>query len=152
MLPTIYDASKQEIFEIMQAGGRGLKPPGHALQPVTAAMLRLPDDQANMIVQTCDLLFAACLVYEQAQFDIEAARDGITLVTARIKAGQAEGVVEALFHGPTAQLLWLALDRASIAYYALSKASPSLDVINRTYAAQQRYQGTAPLKSLKNPV
>src|SRR6478609_169062 len=101
MLPTIYDASKQEILEIMQSGGKGLKPAGQAIQPVTAALLRLPDDQSTTIVQTCDLLFSAVLSYEQAQFDIDAARDGITLVTARMKAGRALGIVEALFHGPT---------------------------------------------------
>lgn len=135
MLPTIYDASKQEILEIMQSGGKGLKPAGQAIQPVTAALLRLPDDQADMIVQTCDLLFSAVLSYEQAQFDIDAARDGITLVTARMKAGRALGIVEALFHGPTARLLYIALDRAPIAYFELSEGSPALNIIKRTYDA-----------------
>jgi hypothetical protein len=135
MLPTIYDASKQEILEIIQSGGKGLKPAGQAIQPVTEALLRLPDDQAATIVQTCDLLFSAVLSYEQAQFDIDAARDGITLVTARMKAGRALGVVEALFHGPTAQLLYIALDRAPIAYFELSEGSPALNIIKRTYDA-----------------
>ncbi len=136
-LPTIYLASQAEIAEIMQSGGRGLKPAGKAIQPVTAALLRLPDDLAATIVQTCDLLLSACLVYEQAQFDIEAAQDGTTLVTARMQAGRALGVVEALFHGPTAQLLYIALDRAPIAYFELSEGSPALNIIKRTYDAKK---------------
>ncbi len=134
-LPTIYLASQSEITEIMQSGAKALKLAGMELQPIKREMLKLPDDQASAIVQTCDLLFAAVLSYENAQFTIAAARDAITIVQGRLAAGTAKGVVEALFHGPTAVLLWMALDRAPIAYYALSEASPDLDIIKRTYDA-----------------
>ncbi len=136
-LPNVFVDASTEIAEIMQSGGRGLKAPGHALQPVKAEMLKLPDDQASAIVQTCDLLFAACLSYEDGLFIVEGAKDAITLVTGRMKAGRAKGVVEALFYGPTAKLLMLALDRAPIAYYELSETSPDLNIIDRTFSANK---------------
>ena len=134
-LPVVYSQAQLEISDIMQAGGKGLKQPGLDMQPVKRDMLRLPDEQCDMILAACNLLFAAALEYENGLWAQDHAKDPVSLVQARMQAGRAEGVVEALFHGPCAQLLYIALDRAPIAYYELSKSAPELHIIDRTYKA-----------------
>jgi hypothetical protein len=130
---TIYRAARTELEDILDAGAKALKPPGLELLPIKRNMLRLPDDQANLILDACNLLFAAILSYEASQWIIKTAPDAITLVSARIDAGRALGVVEALFFGPTRALLLAALDCAPIAFYAMAQASPDLRIIDRCY-------------------
>jgi hypothetical protein len=137
-LPTIFFAAQSEMTEILDAGARSLKQPGLDLLPVKREMLRLPHDHASLVLDACNLLFAAILSYEDAVWGSENARDALALVSARIEAGRARGVVEALFFGPTAQLLLTAMDRAPIAFYAMSEASPDLKIIDRCTAKLQR--------------
>jgi hypothetical protein len=127
----IYDDARLELTDILDAGARALKPAGVDLMPIKREMLRLPADQADLVLDTCNLLFAAVLSYEGAQWQIKTASNAVDLVKARIEAGRATGVVESLFYGPTRDLLWLAMDRAPIAFYALSEASPALRIIDR---------------------
>jgi hypothetical protein len=138
-LPTIYYLAQNEIAEIMQAGAKALKMPGLELQPVKHDMLQLPDDQADAVVTACNLLFAACIEYENGLWHQDTAKDPISLVQARMQSGRAQGVIEALFHGPCGYLLFLALDRAPIAYYELSEASPNMHIIDRTYKAAKMH-------------
>jgi hypothetical protein len=126
------DLAIVELKEITLAGASALTNTGLDRQPVKAHMLKC--DDADLIVQACDMLFAALLTYEDGLWKQERAENAIELVEARMMAGRARAVVEALFHGPTAQLLGIALDRAPIAYYELSEASPDLNIIDRTYA------------------
>ena len=135
MLPVVFDAARRELTDILDAGARGLKGPGLDLMPVKREMLLLPTDQADLVLDACNLLFAAILSYEGAQWDIEHSPDAVSLVSARIEAGRARGVIEALFFGPTAGLLLTALDRAPIAFYALAEASPDLRIIDRCIKA-----------------
>ena len=137
-LPTNYYSAKNEMTEILDAGARSLKPAGFDLLPVKREMLRLPTDAADLVLDACNMLFAAILAYEGAMWDIEHATDAVTLVSARIEAGRARGVVEALFFGPTAQLLLTAMDRAPIAFYAMTEASPQLAIIDRCNRALKR--------------
>jgi hypothetical protein len=130
-LPTIFFAAQSEMTEILDAGARSLKQPGLDLLPVKREMLRLPHDHASLVLDACNLLFAAILSYEDAVWGSENARDALALVSARIEAGRARGVVEALFFGPTSQLLLTAMDRAPIAFYAMSEASPDLKILDR---------------------
>jgi hypothetical protein len=130
-LPTIYFSARNEMTEILDAGARSLKQPGLDLLPIKREMLRLPDDVADLVLDACNMLFAAILAYEAAQWDIQHPANAVSLVTSRIEAGRACGVVEALFFGPTAQLLLTAMDRAPIAFYAMSEASPQLHIIDR---------------------
>jgi hypothetical protein len=130
---TLYHEARTELEEILDAGAKALKPPGLELLPIKRNMLRLPDDSAALVLDACNLLFAAILSYEAAQWTIKTAPDALTLVTARIDAGRALGVVEALFYGPTRTLLLTALNCAPIAFYAMAQASPDLDIINRCY-------------------
>jgi hypothetical protein len=130
-LPTNYFSAKNEMAEILDAGARALKQPGLDLLPIKREMLRLPTDAADLVLDACNLLFAAILAYEGAIWDIEHSNNPLALVSARIERGRARGVVEALFFGPTAQLLLTALDRAPIAFYAMSEASPDLHIIDR---------------------
>jgi hypothetical protein len=123
--------ARNELRDILDAGARSLKLPGLDLLPIKREMLRLPPDQADLILDACNLLFAAVLSYESAQWEINHAPNAIELVKARIEAGRAMGVIEALFFGPTAELLLTAMDRAPIAFYALSEASPDLRIIDR---------------------
>jgi hypothetical protein len=127
----IYDQAKNELSEILDAGARALKGPGLQLLPVKREMLHLPDDQCDLILDTLNLLFAAILSYEGALWAIDNAEDAISLVSARIDAGRAQGVVEALFYGPTRHLILTAHDRAPIAFYAMALASPTLHIIDR---------------------
>jgi hypothetical protein len=126
-----YHAARNELQDILDAGAKALKGPGLDLMPIKRDMLRLDDATADLVLDACNLLFAACLSYEGAQWQIKTATNAVELVTARIDAGRAIGVVESLFYGPTRDLIWLAMDRAPIAFYALSEASPALRIIER---------------------
>jgi hypothetical protein len=126
-----YTEAQLELQQILDAGARALKQAGLELMPIKREMLQLPDDRANLVLDACNLLFAACLSYENAQWQIKTATDAVGLVSARIEAGRAIGVVESLFFGPTRQLLLTAMDRAPIAFYALSESAPNLRIINR---------------------
>lgn len=128
--------ARLELTEILQAGARGLKPAGTALLPIKPEMLPHPD--RDLILEALNLLFAAILSYEAAQWTIGRVNNPVDLVTARIDAGSALGVIEALFYGPTRQLFALAMELAPIAYYALSEASPDLHIIDRTIRRQFR--------------
>jgi hypothetical protein len=123
--------ARTELTDILDAGAYALKQPGLELLPVKRDMLRLPTAEADLILDALNLLFAAILAYEGAQWAIKSATDAITLVSHRIDAGRALGVVEALFYGPTRELILIALDRAPIAFYALAQASPDLHIIDR---------------------
>ena len=136
--PALVNSAAIELSEIIEAGAKSLAPVGLDVQPVKADMLRLPDDQAQIIVQTCNLLFAALCEYENGLWAEQHAKDPMSLVTARINAGRANAVIEALFYGPTAALLWMAMDRAPIAYSGLAKASPSQHIIDRTYGVKRK--------------
>ena len=126
---TIYHEARSELQEILDAGAKALKQPGIELMPVKSDMLRHPE--TGLIIDACNLLFAACLSYEGAQWTIDRASNPVELVQARIEAGRAMGVVESLFFGPTAALLLTAMDQAPIAFYALSQSSPDLRIIER---------------------
>ena len=128
---SVYQLARNELRDILAAGAKGLKLPGIELQPVKREMLHLADIDADLVLECCNLLFAACLTYENAQWTIDRAANPIELVAARIEAGRALGVVESLFYGPTRGLLWSAMDRAPIAFYALAKSSPDLRIIDR---------------------
>ena len=136
--PALVNSAASELLEITEAGAKALAPLGANVQPVKADMLRLPDDQAQIIVETCNMLFAALCEYENGLWMEANAKDPMALVTARVNAGRADAVIEALFYGPTAALLWMALDRAPIAYCGLAKASPSQNIINRTYGNKRK--------------
>lgn len=128
----IIDNAASELLEISEAGAKGLKPQGADLQPVKADMLRLPQREAALVVSACDMLFAALFEYEDGLWGEAYAESAVQLVTARIKIGRANAVVESLFYGPTAALLWEAMDRAPIAYSGLARISPTQRIINRT--------------------
>jgi hypothetical protein len=132
-----YHKARNELNDILDAGAKTLKLPGLDLLPIKREMLRLPDHEADLILDACNLLFAAILSYEASQWDIANAPNAIELVKARIEAGRAKGVVESLFFGPTASLLLTAMDHAPIAFYALSEASPDLAIIDRCTNAQK---------------
>ena|SRR5260221_9420237 len=129
----IINSAASELLEINQAGAKSLKQPGMDMQPVKREMLRLPDNEADITLTACNMLFAALLEYEGGLWDEQHAKTAVALVTARVAAGRANAVVESLFFGPTARLLYLALDRAPIAYSGLAAASPSQNIIDRTY-------------------
>jgi hypothetical protein len=131
LVPTNYFAAREELEEIMEAGARALRQPGLALLPVKRHMLGLPDHEADLILDACNLLFASILSYESSIWEQKHATDAINLVESRIRAGTAEGVTNALFHGPTAHLLLEAMNRAPIAFYAMSQAAPNLHIIDR---------------------
>jgi hypothetical protein len=121
-----------EITEIRMAGAHNLKAPGRDLQPVKRDMLHmLTPAHADAVLEACDLLFAALLAYEGGKFREHKATDAVTLVEARLEAGQAEGVVTALFHGQLGALLLTAAEAAPIAFYGLTKASPGLAILDR---------------------
>jgi len=126
-----YHEARNELQDILDAGAKALKGPGLELMPVKRDMLRLDGPTSDLVLDACNLLFAACLSYESAQWSIKHATNAVELVTARIEAGRATGVVESLFFGPTINLLWLAMDRAPIAFYALSESAPNLRIIDR---------------------
>jgi len=131
-LPIVYNEARAELTEILDAGARALKPAGLALMPIKREMLRgLPDHTTDLILDACNLLFAAILSYEAALWEIEQADNPISLVSARLEAGKAEGVTNALLHGSTVPLLLTAMDYAPIAFYAMTKASPALHIIDR---------------------
>jgi hypothetical protein len=130
-LPIIFEPARAELEQILDAGARALKVPGLELMPVKREMLGLSDDLADLVLDACNLLFAACLAYEGAQWNISHATDPLSLVTARIEAGRADGVVRSLFHGSTVPILLLAMDRAPIAFYALAESSPRLQIIEK---------------------
>ncbi len=136
-LPVIFNTARTELIEISDAGAKALKQPGMELQPVKRDML--PDDCADLVVQACDMLFAALLEYEGGLWAEKRAKDAVGLVTARVATGRAGAVIESLFwhKGTVAHLLWIALDRAPIAYSGLAAASPSQNIIDRTYAVKR---------------
>jgi hypothetical protein len=128
---TVFNEARIELQEILDSGAKALKGPGLELMPIKREMLRLDDPTADLILDACNLLFAACLSHEAAQWQIETATDPLMLVNARIERGRAKGVVESLFFGPTAKLLLAAMNSAPIAFYALSEAAPDLHIIDR---------------------
>jgi len=138
LLPALVNSAANEMLEISEAGAKGLKQQGAEIQPVKADMLGLPDHEAQLVVACCEMLFAALCEYEQGLWDEDHATNAMQLVTSRVNAGRADAVIQALFFGPTAALLWLALDRAPIAYSGLAKASPSQNIIDRTYSAKRK--------------
>jgi hypothetical protein len=130
---TVYHEARTELQLILDAGAKALKKPGLDLLPVKREMLTgLADIERDLILDALNLLFASCLAYEGAQWEISHSRNPLELVTARIEAGRARGVVESLFYGPTRALLTIAMNLAPIAYYAMSEASPDLHIIDRT--------------------
>lgn len=130
---TIYLEARNELSQILDAGAKALKPAGRELMPIKREMLGdIPTNEADLILDCCNLLFAAILSYEAGQWTIDHANNPVDLISARIEAGRARGVIEALFFGPTRFLLSTAMDRAPIAYYSLSEASPDLKLIDRT--------------------
>lgn len=136
---TRYREARSELSEILDAGARALKPAGIELLPIKREMLHGLDlNQQDLVLDALNLLFAAMLSYEAAQWEINHAGNALQLVKGRMEAGRAMGVVEALFYGPTRELFATALDRAPIAYYALSEASPDLKLIDRTYNSLQK--------------
>jgi hypothetical protein len=137
VIPETLIAVKNELSEISEAGAKGLKQQGAEIQPVKADMLRLPDQEAQLVVSCCEMLFAALCEYEQGLWDEDHATNAMQLVTSRVNAGRANAVIESLFYGPTAKLLWIALDRAPIAYSGLAHASPSQRIIDRTYKSNK---------------
>src|SRR5207342_1809107 len=88
---SIYRAARSELQLILDAGAKGLKPAGLSLMPIKREMLHLADIDADLVLECCNLLFAACLTYEGAQWAIARATDPISLVAARIEAGRALG-------------------------------------------------------------
>lgn len=130
-ISSFVDLARNELNEILDAGARALKPPGIDLLPIKREMLHLNNERASLVLDACNLLFASILSYESAQWSIQTATDPLELITARIDAGRAEAVVNALFYGPTADLLLLAMDHAPIAFYAMSTAAPELHIIDR---------------------
>jgi hypothetical protein len=127
----VINEARSELQAILDAGAKALKQPGIELMPIKREMLALPDDATDLILDACNLLFAACLSYEGAQWTIDRADNPVELVSARIEQGRSIGVVESLFYGPTAALLLAAHDRAPIAFFALAKSSPDLRIIDR---------------------
>jgi hypothetical protein len=130
-LPVVYNAARYELEEILNAGARSLKPAGLTLLPIKREMLGLADELADLVLDACNLLFAACISYENAQWNISHAHNALELITARIEAGRADGVVRSLFHGPTTDLLLLAMNRAPIAFYAMTETAPNLHIIEK---------------------
>lgn len=131
-LPIVYNAAKSELEEILDAGARALRPAGLDLLPIKRAMLKaFPLEQQNLILDACNLLFAAVLAHENALWQIGHASNPLDLVAARLEAGKARGVVHALFYGQCAPLLVAAMNHAPIAFYAISEASPTLDIVGR---------------------
>jgi hypothetical protein len=63
-----FTEAREELHQILDAGARALKGPGLDLMPIKREMLQLPDDRAFLILDACNLLFAACLSYESAQW------------------------------------------------------------------------------------
>jgi hypothetical protein len=127
----VYHEARTELRAILASGAKSLKGLGLELMPIKRAMLRLDPEQADLVIDCCNLLFAAILQYERSQWTIKTATDPFQLIIARMEAGNARGVVESLHYGPTAKLLWLAMDRAPIAYYSMTEASPDLHLIAR---------------------
>ena len=129
---TVYHTARTELQEILDAGAKSLKRPGIELMPVKRDMLRgLNELDRDLTIDTLNLLFAACLAYEGAQWEISHSHNPLELVTARIEAGRARGVIESLFFGPTVNIIHVAMNLAPIAFYALSEASPDLHIIDR---------------------
>ncbi len=139
MLPVIFNNARNELTEISTAGAKALKQPGMELQPVKIEML-LDEPAAILIVQACDMLFAALLEYEGGLWAEKRAKDAVALVTARVASGRANAVIESLLwpKGTVARLLYIALDRAPIAYSGLAAASPTQNIIDRTYKAMPK--------------
>jgi hypothetical protein len=132
---SVIDAARAELQLILDAGARGLKQRGIELMPIKPEMLQLENAQAALVLDACNLCFAACLSYEDATWTMDRATNPIELVSARIEQARAIGVIESLFHGPTRGLLWLAMDRASIAFYAMAQSSPALRIVDRVNGA-----------------
>lgn len=128
----IITEAASELLEIKEAGARELKPAGMDLQPVKPYMLRLPEHETALVIEACDMLFAALFEYEDGLWVSENAKSSVELVKGRITTGRADAVIKSLFHGPTHRLLWLACDRAPIAYSGLAAASPTQQVLART--------------------
>lgn len=131
----ILDRVASELSEINLAGGKELTPQGADLQPVKVYMLQLPEHEAALVIDACNMLFAALFEYEDGLWGEANARNATELVKGRLKVGSAQAVVESLFYGPTAALLYIAMDRAPIAYSGLARISPQLNIIDRTYKA-----------------
>lgn len=125
-IPNSASVVKQEL-NLIGANARGLSMEGAKLQPVKLDMVNGDSD----IVAICELLYACALQYEDALIRERKADNAVALVAARIDAGRAEGTVCALFYGPTAKLLWTAMESAPIAFHALASASPGLKIIDR---------------------
>jgi hypothetical protein len=137
---TVYNEARAELQEILDAGAKSLKRPGLELMPVKRDMLRgLSDIDRDLVLDTLNLLFAACLAYEGAQWSIRTAANPLELVTARIEAGRARGVIESLFFGPTVNIISTAMHLAPIAFYALAMSAPDLRIIDRLTGPSKDY-------------
>lgn len=134
-------AVKHEITQIREKGARVLKQPGRDMMPVKRDMLLLPDDEAALVLETCELLFAASLAFEDARIRERKAADAVSLAEARMTAGIAEGTVLALFYGPTVHCILMASNMAPIAFYALSAVSPKLQIIAKCDRAIKALRG-----------
>jgi hypothetical protein len=130
-----------ELEQILDAGARSLKPAGIEMLPIKREMLFngpfpiCSPENLDLILDALNLLFAAILSFENAQWNISHATDPLQLVNARIESGRARAVVESLFFGPTRHLLLTAMDRAPIAFYAMSTAAPDLHIIEKCQKA-----------------
>ena len=70
----LYHEARDELQAILDAGAKALKQPCIDLMPIKREMLALPDNAADLVLDACNLLFAACLSYEGAQWIIERRR------------------------------------------------------------------------------
>lgn len=139
---------KHEITQIREKGARVLKQPGRDLMPVKRDMLLLlPDDEAALVLETCELLFAASLAFEDARIRERKAADAVSLAEARMTAGIAEGTVLALFYGPTVHCILTASSMAPIAFYALAAVSPKLQIIAKCDRAIKALRGSSKVGS-----
>lgn len=127
-----------EITQIREKGAKALKQPGRDLMPVKRDMLLMPDAEAAAVLETCELLFAASLAFEDAAIRAARTVDAISLAEARMTAGTAEGTVLALFYGPTVHCILAASNCAPIAFYALAAVSPKLRIIAKCDDAIKR--------------
>ena len=135
----LYQSARTELQQILDAGAKALKPAGLELMPIKRDMLTgLLDHERDLILDACNLLFAACLSYEGARWTIDRANNPLELITARIDAARAKGVIESLFFGPTVNCLLAAMHLAPIAFYALAQSAPDLLIIDRCTKALNR--------------
>ena len=133
LLPVTLDTvnTRQELI-LIGSKARGLSKPGKELMPVKIEMLRgLAPWEAQIVMEACELLFAAILQFVDSELKEQRAADAIAVVQARLERGQADGTIRALLHGPTRHALLVAAKLAPIAFHAIMQISPELQVKDR---------------------